>query len=350
MKLKRLAVLTLLLTVLLSAVSCGRGGEPRTNTYYEYFDTVSYISSYRGSVESEGEFADTCARIEEIMKKYHRLMDIYHEYDGMNNLATVNKNAGIAPVTVSEELIELLLYAKEIYVLTGGEVNVAMGSVLSLWHECREEAEADKGAAQIPHEAALRAAAEHTSIDSIVIDRSASTVYISDKDTSIDLGAIGKGYTAERAAEYLKDEGIDSYVLNFGGNIRAVGTKPDGEAWVTGITNPDALSAQAYAARISLSDSSCVTSGSYQRYFTVDGKDYHHIIDKDTLYPSEYFVSVSVITPDSALADALSTALFSMSYEDGLALCESIGEVGVIWICPDGEILMSEAINAILIK
>lgn len=350
MKLIRPVVLVLLLAALLSAVSCGRGEEPRTNTYYEYFDTVSYISSYRGSAESEEEFEDICARIEGIMKKYHRLMDIYHEYEGMNNLATVNKNAAVAPVEVSEELIELLLYAKEIYRLTGGEVNVAMGAVLSLWHECREEAEADTGAAHLPEEEALRAAAEHTSIDSIVIDRSASTVYISDKDTSIDLGAIGKGYAAERAAEYLDEQKIDSYVLNFGGNIRAVGTKPDGEAWVTGITDPDPDSKDAYAARISLSDSSCVTSGSYQRYFTVDGKDYHHIIDKDTLYPSEHFVSVSVITPDSALADALSTALFSMSYEDGLALCESIGGVGVIWIRPDGEILMSEEINAILIK
>ncbi len=319
-----------------------------TKTYYEYFDTVCHVSSYGN--ESREEFSDRCAELEAILKKYHRLFDIYREYEGVNNLATVNKNAGSSPVKTDPELMEFLLYAKDIYTLTDGEVNVAMGAVLSLWRECREKAADDPKTATLPSQKALEEAAKHISIDSLVIDEKACTVYISDSQASLDVGALGKGYAAERAAEALSDAGVSSYVLNFGGNIRAVGAKPDGEGWITGITDPDTSSSQAFAARVMLSDTSCVTSGSYERYFTVDGRNYHHIIDKDTLFPSEYFASVSVVTKDSALADALSTALFSMSHEEGLALCQRLGSVEVIWVGHDGSILMTEGINAILVK
>ena len=151
-------------------------------------------------------------------------------------------------------------------------------------------------------------------------------------------------------AQRLTELGATSYVLDLGGNIRTVGTKRNGEPWVTGITNPDTTSSKAFALRIKISDTSCVTSGSYQRFYTVNGKQYHHIIDKDTLYPSEYFSSVTVITPNSALADALSTALFSMSYEEGLRLCQDLGGVEVVWIKQDGSLLMTEGIDAILVK
>ena len=118
------------------------------------------------------------------------------------------------------------------------------------------------------------------------------------------------------------------------GNIRIVGEKPDGSGWGTGIKDP--ADPEQYAAKVTLSDTSCVTSGNYERYFTVDGVRYHHIIDPQTRMPADYFASVTVITPDSGLADALSTALFCMSYEDGLALAEKIGNVDVLWITQDG--------------
>lgn len=346
MKFVKHIILMLICFILLGAMSCGRTAEPKTKTYYEYFDTVCYISSYREN-ENEEEYSSICTDIESIMKEYNRVSDIYREYEGINNLATVNKNAGVAPVTVSAELIELLSYGKEIYVLTDGEVNIAMGAVISLWHSSREAAE--KGEAVLPSESALSTAAKHISIDCIEIDRKNMTVYINDPSASIDVGAICKGYVAERCAEYLEEKGISSYVLNFGGNIRVVGTKTNGEGWITGITDPENPDG-GFATRLMLSDASCVTSGSYQRYFTVDNKNYHHIIDKDTLYPSEYFTSVSVITSDSALADALSTALFSMTYEEGLSLCEAIGGVEAIWIEHDGEILATKGINAISVK
>ena len=123
-------------------------------------------------------------------------------------------------------------------------------------------------------------------------------------------------------------------MLNIGGNLRLLGAKPDGSGWVTGIQDP--RRSGEYAAKVVLQDTSCVTSGDYERYYTVDGVRYCHIIDKDTRMPARYFSSVTVITPDSALADALSTALFCMSYEDGLALVQTLENVQVLWILPDG--------------
>ncbi len=330
------------------AASCGKKNEPRSATFYEYFDTVSTIYSYAD--EDEALFSEHQKLIEAELEVYHRLFDIYHEYSGMNNLRTVNLNAGASAVKVDGRLIDLLLYAKEIYALTNGEVNVAMGAVLSLWHGCREDAEDDPDHACLPAPESLREAAEHTDIDSIVIDREASTVYISDSKVTIDVGALGKGYAAEMIAKMLKEKGVSSYVLDIGGNLRLIGQKPDGSGWVTGITEPDKASAQAFATRVNISDTSCVTSGSYERYYTVGGKNYHHIIDKDTLYPSEYFLSVTVITPDSALADALSTALFSMPYKDGAALVESLDNVEALWITAEGERLSTEGFGAMEIS
>ena len=158
---------------------------------------------------------------------------------------------------------------------------------------------------------------------------------ITDPEGSIDVGALGKGYATERAAEYLEAEGAWGYVLNIGGNIRCIGDRPNGSGWVTAVRDPD-QSSENFACRIRIRDTACVTSGVYERYFTVDGTRYHHIIDIDSLYPADYFSSLTVITRDSALADALSTALFCMSEEEGRALTQKIGGVELLWIYPDG--------------
>ena len=125
--------------------------------------------------------------------------------------------------------------------------------------------------------------------------------------------------------------GADHLVLNIGGNIRTIGVRPDGTNWEVGLTNPDKTSG-GFATKLNLGETACVTSGNYHRYYVVDGVSYHHIIDPDTLMPANYFSSVTVITENSALADALSTALFCMSYEEGKALIESLGDIEVIWI------------------
>jgi thiamine biosynthesis lipoprotein len=140
----------------------------------------------------------------------------------------------------------------------------------------------------------------------------------------------------------LEERGVTGYVLNVGGNIRAIGTKPNGEAWTVGIEDP---SGDGYLEYLSIEGKSVVTSGSYQRYYYVDGKRYHHIIHPETLMPAEGFVSVSVISSDSGFADAMSTALFCMTQEDGLLLVESIPDIEAMWVSESGEKTVSSGWN-----
>lgn len=337
------AVLALLLTAGCAAKPAK--AEPQGKAYFTYFDTVSYVYSYAG--DSAERFEKRSAEVSHILEEYHRLFDIYHEYSGINNLCTVNRQAGGEPLPVDERLIRFLDAAGEMYEATGGEMNVMMGAVLRLWHDCREAAAADPARAALPDSLALAEAADHIDFSLLEIDHENNTVRISDPAASLDVGALGKGYAAERAADFLREDGAEGYVLNVGGNIRIIGAKPGGSGWVTGIRNP-AGGEKDFAISLRLKDTACVTSGVYERYFLVDGQRYHHIIDKDTLYPAGYFASLTVLAKDSGLADALSTALFCMSYEEGLALAEQMEGVEVLWIFPDGEIKYTQGVEALI--
>ena len=334
---KKTAILLLLSLLALTLFGCGlfEAPEPprQARSYYEYFDTVTTVFSYKG--DSEEIFEANCEAVGELLGDYHKLFNIYYEYAGVNNLRTVNKNAGIAPVKVDARLIDFLVYAKEMYYLTEGRMNIAMGAVLSLWHDARTEADDDPEATpRIPSPDILSQAAEHISIESLVIDEAASTVYISDPEASIDVGAIGKGYATDRARDLLRSRGADAYMLNVGGNLSAIGTRINGKGWVAGVTNPDPAE-EDFACRITLADVSCVTSGNYERFYTVGGVRYHHLIDPDTLMPAVYHSSVTVVCKDSSLGDTLSTALFCMTREDGERLVSSLDGVEVLWISAD---------------
>ena len=315
---------------------------------YAHFNTVSTLSSY-GDVTEE-EFDGYVKTVDEMLEYYHKLFDIYYEYTGVNNIKTINQNAGKSPVAVDEELIVFLEYCKEMHTLTGGKTNVMFGSVLSIWHNARELADENAGyldESLLPSRADLAEAAKHTSIDLLVINKDEKTVYISDPLASLDVGAIAKGYAATKIAEKLKSLGADSMALNAGGNIVTIGVKPNGDQWVTGITNPDKTTFNSLICKVKMGETALVTSGDYERYFVSGNKNYHHIIDPDTLMPASYFASVSIFTPDSGLADALSTALFCMSYEDGLALIQSIGGVEALWIYHDGTMKMTNGVNLV---
>lgn len=309
-------------------------------TSFSYFDTVSKIFTYAN--DGKETFQKNCSEIDKLLNEYHQLFDIYYEYSGVTNLCTINKNAGGEPLVVDQKLIDFLLYCKDIYTLTNGETNPMLGSVLKLWHDARTLASTNPEAAYVPSMDDLQAAYEHTSIDLLEINDEDNTVRITDKDARIDVGALGKGYATEKAAQLLIKKNVSSYVLNIGGNIRIIGTKLDGKGWITGITDPH--NSNNYALYTELSNTSCVTSGDYERYFTVDNIRYHHIIDKDTLMPANYFSSVTIITQDSGLADALSTSLFTMDYESGLALINSLDNVEAFWIEKDGTQHLSDGI------
>ena len=313
--------------------------EPQKAVYFTYFDTVSYVYSYAG--DSADSFSHHAEEVSDVLETYHRLLDIYNAYDGLNNLYTVNENAGGEPVRVDEKLIDFLLYARTMYEKTDGAMNVMMGSVLRLWHDCREEAERDAGAARLPDAEALREASQHMAIGALEIDAVYMTVRIADEKARLDVGALGKGYAAERAAEKLESAGVSGYVINVGGNLRLVGAKEDGTGWFVGVRDPNG-EGDSFAAKLVLKDTSCVTSGVYERYFTVDGQCYHHIIDPDTLYPADYCVSLTVVTKDSGYADALSTALFCMPCEEGEQLLKALSDAEALWIFADGTVRMTD--------
>jgi thiamine biosynthesis lipoprotein len=187
----------------------------------------------------------------------------------------------------------------------------------------------------------LREAAEHVDIDKLVIDEENSTVYISDPKMTLDVGAVAKGFAVEMAAQSLEAKGISGYVINVGGNVRTIGKKPSGECWRVGVENPDKDAQDAYIARLFLCGEALVTSGTYQRYYIVDGVRYHHIIDPSTLFPSEWYSSVSVVCESSADADVLSTALFCMPLEEGMALIENTDGAEACWVLTDGTLVRS---------
>ena len=299
-------------------------------TFLTLFDTVTVIAGY---ADSQEEFSATSEHIYELLEEYHQLYDIYHAYSGLNNLYTVN-HAGGEPVAVDARILDLLDFAREMYTLTSGKCCVTMGSVLSLWHDAREAGISDPAGAALPDEAALRDAAAHTDMDDMVLDFESGTVQLLDPELQLDVGAVAKGYACEQVCQQLMAEGLTGYVLNIGGNVRAIGANAGGTDWTVGLERPDG--GDGYLCRLGIQDLAVVTSGSYQRYYTVDGVRYHHIIDPETLYPENEYLSVSVICPDSGLADALSTALFNLSFDDGLALVESQPGTQALWVFADG--------------
>ena len=307
----------------------------------DYFDTVITVIGYENT---KAEFDAVAEEIISQFAEYHRLYSIYHRFDGTENLCTVNElvDGKHRTVSVDRRIIDMLLYAKEMYAVTNGIVNVAMGSVLSLWHNYREIGKDNPAQASLPPIENLKAAAEHTDISKMVIDEENNTITLTDPLMKLDVGAIAKGYATERVARSLEEQGITGYVLNVGGNIRVIGSKPDGGKWTVGIENP---LDEEYFAYLNLTKESVVTSGSYQRYYYVDGKPYHHIIHPDTLMPAEGFLSVSVICNDSGFGDALSTALFCLPLKEGMEFVESLPETEAMWVTEQGTKTVSSGWN-----
>ena len=371
-RIKNAVLAAALLVILIITAASGPAEEQQkryTATFLDVFDTVTEITGY---ADSQKEFTRQVELLKERLTYYHRLYDIYYEYKGVNNMTTINDNAGIAPVEVEGEIMELLRFSREMYRQTDGEINVAMGSVLSIWHDHREAGIANPEEAVLPAAEELRAAGEHMDMEQVFMEEDSAwnsaegfgsaangeeleeaeagggTVYLRDGEMSLDVGSIGKGYAVQRTAEYAREIGMERVLISVGGNVCAVGEKSPGVPWRLGIQNPDLDSEIPYVVKVDVADMSVVTSGDYQRYYTVDGVRYSHIIDPDTLMPPGNFASVSIISGDSGLADALSTAVYNMSFEEGLAFINKMKDAEAMWIFADGSIRYSEGFEAYL--
>jgi len=315
-----------------------------SQVYFDAFDTVTTTILFD---TDEMRAEQTLNRIDALLQEYHQLYDIYHTYDGINNLATVNANAGMAPVKVDDRILDMVEYALSMDELTGGKMNIAMGSVLKIWQDYRDAGLVNPDVATLPPMDELVAANAHASIDNIVIDRAAGTLYITDANTQLDVGAIAKGYAGQQIIEQLRAEGVTNLLLSIGGNVCSIGTRSDGTGWKVGIQNPYS---DGNISVVAMDGLNVVTSGTYERFYTVDGKNYHHIIDPSTLMPSVLYDSVTVISSDSGLADALTTGLFCMPIDEGMALIEKLADTEAFWVLSDGTQRMSSGFSAFIVE
>ncbi|SCY65845.1 FAD:protein FMN transferase [Alkaliphilus peptidifermentans] len=238
----------------------------------------------------------------------------------------INKNAGKSPVQVDPETLKLIKMGIEYEEITGGVFNIVLGSLIDLWG-------IGKDWQKVPPQQEIEEAKRHININDLeIID---SSVFIRDSKMLMDLGGIAKGYAVDEAVRVLKNDGVESGFINLGGDIYALGNKPDGTPWNVGIQNPIIGKTNAIA-RIALADQSIVSSGDYERYFIEDDQHYHHIIDPETGYPStNELVSVTIVSETATDGDVLSTAAFVMGLEDGLSFIESLENIEAVFITRD---------------
>jgi len=330
------AALLLCALLLLSPLSGCASPQRYSVTYADVFDTVTTFTAYTAS---RAEFDALAERLHERLLEDHRRFDIYREYPGAVNLCTVNRLAPGEAVAVDGELFALLRFGQEAYAFSRGKLNIALGAVLALWQEAREQAAADPANAAPPEADLLRAAAEHCRMEDLELDEAAGTVRFLDPALRLDVGAIAKGWAQARAMALLAESGCKAWLLNMGGSVSCRGTKPDGSPWTIGLEDP--LNQEAGMRIFTLTDSCAVTSGVDQRYFMVGDTRYHHLIDPDTGYPGLLYTQVTVLLPDPGAADALSTSLFLLDPDTGRALAAELG-AEVFWVLPDGSTMRTD--------
>ncbi len=320
-----------------SLTSC-KFGQPKLIQENQFvLGTLGQIQGYASSQKS-GEQAINLVfqRIDEIENAMSTTIvesDIYQ----------VNKNAGIQAVEVSEDTLDVILKGLEYYQLTEKTFNIALGTLSSLWGiNIEEQLESP---AVIPEDEAIKNALEHIDINQLEIK--GREVFIKDPGMSLDLGGIAKGYAADRAAQSLRDQGIESGFVNLGGDIYVLGPKPDGSPWQMGIRSPEPNSKDIIA-RIALVNKAIITSGDYEKYI-IDGdsqKLYHHILDPRTGYPADNeLASVSIISDTAMEGDVFATAAFILGLEEGLALIEEYENIEGIFISKDKTIHTSSGIK-----
>lgn len=325
-------LLTLLSTILLLSGCSSTKLEPYDFTSIQLgFDTVI---SFRAYCQSEAEFEQYKQALSDAYLEYDQIFSKYNDFKG--NVKELNDHAG-EEVEVHPEIITLLKEAQKYQELSNNQFDVTMGALLSVWHHYREQAE-NEISYQIPSDDELTSVKDQRGWEHIEINAEKNTVKIKSKDISLDLGGIAKGYATQRVADKLAEMGLKHGFINAGGNVVVIGAKPDNSPIRVGLQIPDKTNLQTSSLMSISIDSrmAFVTSGNYQRYYEVDGKTYHHIIDPDTSMPAAFFDSVTIITPDSTMADALSTAFFNMSLEEGYQLLQQLQndgiEIDVIWV------------------
>lgn len=284
-------------------------------------------------VKDDSVFNRAFDRIREIEDK----MTINKE-SAKGEIINLNNFAGKDDVTLSRETFKLLEKGKYYGEISKGKFDITIGPLVKLWNIDTENA-------AVPDLGIIKKKLPLVDFNKLELDENKMQARLLNKGMMVDLGAIAKGYAADEAARILREAGINSAIVNLGGNILTVGKKPDGSLFRLGLQDPDKPRNENMAV-VKLANQSLVSSGTYEKYFEANGKRYHHIIDPETGYPAENgLVSVSIITEKSIDADALSTSIFLLGLEEGMSLTEELNDVEAIFVTNDKKVYLTSGIS-----
>jgi thiamine biosynthesis lipoprotein len=320
-KRKVLGALMIVISVF-SLCSCGKDMPEKSSVSGFYFDTVISLTFYG---ENAKKAADSClekaAYYDGLLNKSIESSDIYR----------INHSKG-ETVIVSEETAELLSFCMDMSKESGGLFDPMIGALSSLW-DFKSETHA------VPDKEKIGEALKHINEDLLSID--GCKVTIKDDAASVDVGAVAKGFIADKIKETAIQEGIESGIINLGGNVLVIGSKPDSKPFIVGIKDPFWENGNPITV-VDAIDTSVVTSGCYERYFEYEGELYHHILDTKTGYPvKNNLLSVSIIGPSSTVCDALSTILYIKGIDEGLEYIDDYEDYECIFITDDKSVIYS---------
>ncbi|MFT0715981.1 FAD:protein FMN transferase [Flagellimonas lutimaris] len=273
--------------------------------------------------------------IDEAVSEIERIEKIISSWDKDSETSLINKNAGIKPVKVSRELINLIERSIKISEITDGAFDITYASMDEIW---RFDGTMDK----VPSQERIEKSVSKVGYQKIQLDQENQTVFLPEKGMCIGFGAIGKGYAADRAKDLLVSKDVKGGIINASGDLTTWGTKVTGEKWLVGIANP--LSKDKVFSWLPIIESSVATSGNYEKYIVLDGKKYSHIIDPRTGYPTRGINSVSIFAKQAELCDALATAVFIMGRDVGLHMVNQIDGVEAVVVDAENKLHKSSGI------
>ncbi len=278
----------------------------------------------------------------EVFDDLFNLIDYYEYMTSKNIVETelneINRNAGVAPVTVSDELYDMIRIGLEYSDVSNGLFDLSIGPLVDLWGIGSDHA-------KLPTETEITNILKSVDYTKIVVDDSTKSVYLSEKGMALDLGAIAKGYIADRLKDMILEKGYESAIINLGGNVLTVGGKPNSDHWNIGVRDPESDAGSTMGV-LKLKDNSIVSSGTYERFFIQDNVRYHHILNTETGYPEQNkMLSVSIISDRSVDGDALSTTVFLLGLEKGYAYVETLENIDAVFIMEDHSVYVTSGLK-----
>jgi thiamine biosynthesis lipoprotein len=276
------------------------------------------------------------ALIDDGIAEVKRIENLISDWIPTTLISEINRNAGIRPVKVTQELYDLVERAIKISEITSGAFDISYASMDRIW-------KFDGSMKAMPTDEAIKKSVAKIGYKKIILDAQERTIFLKEAGMKLGLGGIGQGYIADKVNELLVSKGCQSGLINVSGDIKAWGKQPNGELWTVGIINP--VNKYKVFATFPLEDSAVETSGNYEKYVTFNGKRYSHIIDPRTGYPASGVVSVSVFAKQTEVADALATGVFVLGVDVGLNLVNQLKGIGCIIVDDQGKVHASNNID-----